>query len=234
MKLFLYREGNLDMDIIYEDRQVLVCYKPAGIPVQSAKVGAMDFVSMVKNELAAKSGSEPYLGLIHRLDQPVEGLIVFAKTKKAAASLSAQAAGDEMVKQYLAVTCGYPQDEEGMLKDYLLKESKGNSSRIAGKEEKGARLAVLSYQILEKKGDKALIKITLHSGRHHQIRVQTANAGFPLYGDMKYNSEFQTNTVRMFPALCAARLSFRHPENGKKMEFSVPPHNPVFREFSLK
>lgn len=234
MKLFLYREGNREMEIIYEDQQIMVCYKPAGIPVQSGRVGAMDFVSMVKNELAKRSGSEPYLGLIHRLDQPVEGLIVFAKTKKAAASLSAQAAGDEMVKQYLAVTCGYPGEEEGTLEDYLLKENKGNSSRIAGKEEKGAKKAVLSYRTLEKKEGKTLLEITLHTGRHHQIRVQTANAGFPLYGDTKYNPEFQNNAAHIFPALCAARLCFIHPKNGKKMEFTITPHNPVFQEFSVE
>lgn len=219
------------MEILFEDKQVLVLYKPAGIPVQSGRVGTKDLVSMVKNYLAGESRREPYVGLVHRLDQPVEGLIVFAKTRQAAADLSAQAAGHEMKKEYLAVVCGIPKNEEGTLRDLLIKEREGNRSRIARPGESGAREAALTYRVLAKKEERALLRIRLLTGRHHQIRVQMAHAGFPLYGDNKYNPDFSDTEYRVQPALCAAGLAFQNPTTQKRSEFEIVPRNPIFAEF---
>ncbi len=224
------------MEIVFEDSQVLVCRKEAGLAVQSGRVGAPDLVSMLKNRLWEREGKEPYLGVVHRLDQPVEGLLVFAKTKKAAASLSAQVQDGRMVKQYLAVTL--PEKEEipvqGRLEDWLLQDRASNSSRIVPKETRGARKAVLEYRILktwnvpggEKESRAALAQIRLFTGRHHQIRVQMAGAGMPLAGDRKYGSgNFGKGD---FPALCAWSLAFIHPGTGKEMAFQCQPEGRYF------
>ena len=226
------------MEIVFEDSQVLVCRKEAGLAVQSGRVGAPDLVSMLKNRLWVREGQEPFVGVVLRLDQPVEGLLVFAKTKKAAASLSAQVQDGRMVKQYLAVTL--PEKEEipaqGRLEDWLLQDRASNSSRIVPKETRGARRAVLEYRILktwnvsgdegEKESRAALAQIRLFTGRHHQIRVQMAGAGMPLAGDRKYGSgNFGKGD---FPALCAWSLAFIHPGTGKEMAFQCRPEGRYF------
>ena len=214
------------MNILYEDKDILVVEKPAGIPVETSRIGSKDMVSLLKNHLAetgGKPGGIPYLGMIHRLDQPVQGVMVFAKNQKAAASLSKEIAQNEMKKTYLAVVEGTAKEEES-LTDYLLKDGRTNTSRICSKNTPGAKKAVLSYEILETSEVTGLSVVQIHlgTGRHHQIRVQMAGAGAPLWGDNKYNPEF-VNKRGYFPiALRAFRLSFCHPTTGKRMEFEVP------------
>lgn len=252
--------------ILHEDNDIIVCHKPAGIATQTARVGQADMVSEIANYLASKKdggvGKSPYVGLVHRLDQPVEGILVFAKNKAAAADLSKQAAGEEMKKEYLALVCGKGMPRTGELTDYLLKDGKTNTSRIVPPEIKGAKQARLSYEILrdvssetlfsEKKDGGgfsgkdgmeevaltenglrcAVVKICLHTGRHHQIRVQMANAGMPLLGDHKYADEAALALSRKLgireTALCAYRLAFTHPKTGKHMQFEIWPEGAAF------
>ena len=224
------------LDIIYEDEQILICHKPAGLAVQSASFGQKDLESMVRTYLAEKNGkADPYLAVVHRLDQPVEGLVVFAKTKKAAASLSTQVQDGRMKKDYLALVqmkkgvdenkrlshestfFAHHDREEKILTDYMLKDGKTNRSYIVSKETKGAKKAVLGYAILEQKEGRTLVRIHLQTGRHHQIRVQMAGAGMPLLGDTKYNPDAIKGQQL---ALCADHLELIHPVTGKKMDFS--------------
>ena len=215
-------------EILYEDDQILVCHKPAGVPVQTKKIGTQDMESILKNYLFIHSSHHaghkpPYLAVIHRLDQPVSGILVFARTPAAAKNLNQQLQNDQFEKYYQAVVCGALPDS-GTLTDYLVKDGRTNTSRICSKNTPGAKKAVLSYEILETSEVTGLSVVQIHlgTGRHHQIRVQMAGAGAPLWGDNKYNPEF-VNKRGYFPiALRAFRLSFCHPTTGKRMEFEVP------------
>lgn len=224
--------------ILYEDNDIIVCHKPAGIATQTARVGQADMVSELTNyfKTADANLKKPlYVGVIHRLDQPVEGILVFAKNKQAAADLSRQAAGDGMKKEYLAIVCGDNLSKEGELRDYLLKDGKTNTSHIVPPEVKGAKEARLFYEILlEGPYGTALARVRLYTGRHHQIRVQMANAGMPLLGDRKYAGETTAALslrlgVREI-ALCAYRLSFIHPKTGKRMRFEIEPEGVAFQK----
>ena len=213
-----------------------VVEKPAGIPVETSRIGSKDMVSLLKNHLAetgGKPGGIPYLGMIHRLDQPVQGVMVFAKNQKAAASLSKEIAQNEMKKTYLAVVEGTAKEEES-LTDYLLKDGRTNTSKKVPKGTKGAKESRLSYECLKTLEDPALaalplslVRIHLFTGRHHQIRVQMADVGLPLYGDRKYNPASKGSSL----ALCAFELTFRHPATGKSMTFSCKPTGEIFGKF---
>lgn len=228
-------------EILYEDNQILVIRKPAGLAVQSARIGQPDVVSELKSYLAKQAGTgrgEPYLAVIHRLDQPVEGLLVFAKEKKAAATLTKQLSGGTLNKQYYAVLCGYPDRLEGELVDYLRKE--GNVATVVTGREKDfpdVKLARLHYHILEKIQQPcplALADVSIETGRFHQIRVQFAHAGWPLLGDTKYgNDAMRGHASYRGVALCAYALEFVHPVSGKKMTFRVDPNNPAFDGFTM-
>ena len=232
------------MKIQYEDREILVVYKEAGLAVQTARTSRKDLVSMLKNYL-----SQPYLGIVHRLDQPVEGLLVFAKTPQSAAKLSEQAAGKDkkgeqavgkgkmdkqtagkggMEKIYQAAVCldpvSYPLAVEGMKKEVFLEDCLGrdrstNMAYVAAPGEQGAKLARLSFHTIWIRDSRALLEIRLYTGRHHQIRVQMAHASMPLAGDRKYGKGEEELPL----CLCAARLAFLHPVTGRKMEFCVTP-----------
>ena len=215
-------EGNnpLKTEILYEDKHLLVINKPAGLATQSARMSEPDVVSELKNYLAGKNPTKaPYLGVIHRLDQPVEGILVFAKTKQAAAGLSGQ-----FLKQYLALVEGIPAESSGKLINYLEKE--GNLAKIT--EEGKGQKAVLTYKTLETcEQGYSLVEVTLETGRFHQIRVQFAGMGHSILGDRKYGSEkalalggdLGLRTI----ALCAYKCTFTHPFTGKAMEFHITP-----------
>lgn len=189
------------MKILYEDAQLLVCYKEAGLPVQSARVGTKDLESILKQYLREQNEdtaghTEPYLGTVHRLDQPVEGVMAFAKTPQAAKLLSAQLTDGRMKKTYRAVTRmneRQPAGASAELQDYLLKDGRANLSKVVPEGTKGAKLAKLEYTVLGEAaledGIRALLEIHLLTGRHHQIRVQLSHAGMPICGDRKYGAE---------------------------------------------
>lgn len=227
--------------IIYEDKDIIICHKMAGLAVQTGKIGTLDLVSELKNYLIEtqekKTSKEPYLGVVHRLDQPVEGVILFAKNQMAAGFLSKQLTTGIMNKCYYAVAAGVCDKENGILADYLMKDNKTNSSYVTTKEE--GKESKLEYSLIHKatKDDKvyALYDIHLLTGRHHQIRVQMSNANMPLLGDKKYGNDFSNNlstelNVRNV-ALCAYKLEFVHPATKKKMEFKVKPEGKIFEQF---
>lgn len=228
--------------ILYEDQDIIVCRKAAGIATQTSRVGQADMVSEVANYLADPvSSKSPYVGLVHRLDQPVEGILVFAKNRQAASGVSSQVAQNRMEKYYYAMVCGEAFPKKGTLTDYLLKDTKTNTSRIVPPEVKGAKKAVLDYEILgeavwqkEPSLQKiALARIRLHTGRHHQIRVQMSSAGMSLLGDYKYAKACFVEVSEQMHlkeiALCAYRLVFYHPRNGKKMQFQIKPEGKGFQ-----
>ena len=227
-------------EILYEDDQILVCHKPAGVPVQTKKIGTQDMESILKNYLFIHSSHHaghkpPYLAVIHRLDQPVEGVLVFAKNKKAAAGLTRQITTGNIVKEYLAVTDRMSEKHQGRLEDYLIKNGRTNTSEVVTSKTSGAKKAVLDYEVIHQisderteSGKRILIKIHLETGRHHQIRVQMAHAGMPILGDRKYNP----GEISQLPlGLCSCHLIFRHPITGKKMEFQVTPNGESFAGF---
>lgn len=192
--------------ILYEDQHIIVCQKAAGIAVQTARMSQMDMESALKNYLQS-----PYLAVIHRLDQPVRGVLVFGKTPLAAKKLNAQVMEHSLGKYYLAEVDGVIPDDTGTLEDYLLKDARTNTSKVVNKGTPNSKKAVLHYR----KRDAHTVEIELVTGRHHQIRVQFANAGMPLKGDMKYNPAAVPGRL----GLCAYHLVFKHPKTGKEMEF---------------
>ena len=228
--------NNIENMILYEDKEIIVCHKAAGIAVQSARIGMPDMESTLKNYLVAKNpGKMPYLGVVHRLDQPVEGVLVFAKNKKAAAGLTGQITSGSVTKEYLAVTAQKVEKVQGHLEDCLKKDGKTNTSAVVTPETDGAKKAVLDYEVLNEVSDertltgkRILVRIQLGTGRHHQIRVQMAHAGMSLLGDRKYNPEDSSGLPL---GLCSCHLVFRHPVTGKKLEFQVTPKGECFAGF---
>ncbi|MFR4440446.1 MAG: RluA family pseudouridine synthase [Hungatella sp.] len=226
--------------VLYEDQEIIVVEKPVGMESQSNSSFAPDMVSEIKKHInkLCPTGKEPYVGVIHRLDKPVGGVMVYAKTKEAAASLSKQVQGTEMKKKYQAVLCGKPVDNVGNYVDYLLKDSRSNQSKIVEKGITGAKRAELSYRVLKTKiwqeREVALVEVSLMTGRHHQIRVQFAAHGTPLWGDNRYNSEFCGNPVkkRYQIALAACELTFTHPGTGRIMMFTAEPKGEAFSQFA--
>ena len=197
--------------ILYEDREILVVNKPAGIAAQSARVTEPDLASLLRTY----TGREVYI--VHRLDQAVSGIVVFARTKKAAASLSGAFQRGDTEKVYVARVSGCICKDRDTLTDWLLKDGRTNTSRVVPEGTQGAKKAVLEY---ERAGEQEL-RIRLMTGRHHQIRVQLSHAGMPILGDRKYGGEACYGRGRI--ALCAERLSFTHPGTGEKMTFDIEP-----------
>ncbi len=223
------------LNIIMEDEAILVVRKPFGVESQSGRGFSMDLESEIRNYLSRKSGGKAsYVGVVHRLDKPVCGVMVYAKTKQAAAELSRQIQNGTMKKRYYAILCGKMNPERGSLEDYLIKDGRTNCSRIAGKAEKGAKKAVLNYKTVDfsdfhgldslwtegiEQGSLSMVEIELLTGRHHQIRVQFSHAGCPLLWDTRYNPAFIGKKGGSAIGLCAHSLSFLHPVMGKRMTF---------------
>lgn len=220
-----------DINIVYEDKDILVCRKPAGLPTQTSKVAAPDLVSELKKYLAEKK--ESYLAVIHRLDQPVEGLLVFAKNKTAAKKLSEQLWQNEFNKVYYAVAFNQPPVQEGLLEDYMIKEA--SMAKIVPADTPGAKKAVLHYKLIAMEKGRSLYEVRLETGRFHQIRAQMAHAGMPLLGDKKYADA----AIKIYSeahgiqnvALCAFKLKLVHPGTGEEMLFVIKPSGDVFRSF---
>lgn len=227
----------MKLDLLYEDKELLVCVKPVGMESQSSRSFEPDMVSEIKNHLRQNGDKkgEPYVGVIHRLDRPVGGIMVYGKGQRSSKALCNQVKNKKMEKKYYAVLCGQPVDNSGRLVDYLWKEACGNVSKVVDSEKEGAKLSSLSYQILgtkELEGDLfSLAEIVLETGRHHQIRVQFSHAGFPLWGDNRYNKEFAEGGKRGSIALYAFSLGFFHPVTGKWMVFESKPKTSDFINF---
>lgn len=207
--------------ILYEDEALFVLWKAAGVPVQSARISLPDVMSLLRNTLLERGVRDPYLGLVNRLDQPVEGLFLAAKEEAAAADLCRQVKEHiHMEKWYQAVLCGKLSKKKGILVDYLRKDSRTNTSGVVMAGAKDAKKCELSYEVLREWEDRSLVKIRLLTGRHHQIRVQFAHAGAPVAGDQKYG---KAEGGRGQLLLCASELRFRHPRTGESMHFQAEP-----------
>lgn len=283
------------LTILYEDKEILVAVKPAGMESQSSRRLEPDMVSEIRKTMkeSTKDSTTPvdiYVGVIHRLDKPVDGVMVYGKTKEAAAALSRQIQTGQMGKKYYAVLCGKPVKNAGSYVDYLLKTGKSGEVLLVDKGSREAKRSELSYRVLgtltadagtmepqreakmemepQKKArmelvrerqmaedcsrELSLVEIELLTGRYHQIRVQFAGRGTPLWGDARYHPLWggtlpgktpsndgmpaAVSLPRIRPnqdslALSAVYLSFLHPRTGKKMEFSMKPGKPIFKHF---
>lgn len=212
-----------NLNILYEDSHLIVCVKPHGIATQSKQFGSPDMVNLIKKHIFLNNpdNGEPYLAVIHRLDQPVKGILVFAKTPFAAKELNKQLTSHGFGKYYLAIVEGKLPASEGVLENYLVKDSRTNLSRVCDKHTKDAKLARLHYRVLNQYAGKSNIEIRLDTGRHHQIRVQFSHIGCPLTGDTKYNKFVTDKKGWQEIALCAYKLEFNHPKTGKPMHFEI-------------
>ena len=215
----------MDLKVIYEDNHVIVCYKPKGILSQKDNTNDLDMLTLIKDYLIKKYNKkgDAYLGLVHRLDRMTSGIMVFAKTSKAASRLSLDIQNGRFYKSYLAVVEGtFKSFSEQTLVDKLEKDEKLNKSFICenGKE------AILTFKPLKEKNNKTLISVSLKTGRHHQIRVQLSNIGHPLYGDIKYGSKYQDDL-----ALQAYKLSFYQPVTNELLTFEEISYEGIFNIF---
>ncbi|MCI8545283.1 MAG: RluA family pseudouridine synthase [Bacilli bacterium] len=206
------------IDIIYEDNHVLVVEKPVNILVQADDTHDKDLLSILKEDIKKRyqKPGNVYLGLVHRLDRPVGGIMVFAKTSKAASRLSEQVRNHQIQKKYYAIVEGNLDKKQGTLRDYLKKNEKLNKVFIdrSGKE------SILNYLVVDSKENYSLVDIDLKTGRSHQIRVQFSSRNHPLYGDQKYN---KNSKIGEQIALYAYELSFYHPITKDKMTFNKKP-----------
>lgn len=204
------------INIIYEDNHLLVVEKPVNIPVQEDISKDIDMITILKNYRIKKEKKkgDAYIGLVHRLDRPVGGIMVFAKTSKAASRLSEEIRNNTFHKTYLAVVEGYP-SQKGKLEDYLIKNKEKNISTITTKEK--GKYSALEYQVLKEKDHLSLIKINLITGRSHQIRVQFSSRNHPLVGDTKYGHN--NNNINI--ALFAESITFTHPTTKEPLTFAL-------------
>ena len=213
------------LKIIFEDNHIIVVEKKPNIPSQSDKTGDIDMLTLVKQYIKEKyqKPGNVYLGLVHRLDRPVGGVMIFAKTSKAASRLSNQVREKIFKKKYLAVVDGRFKEKKGSLEDYLYKDERNNISKVVNKDKKNAKLAKLDYKELAYNEVKnlSLLEINLHTGRHHQIRVQLANAGHSIFGDQKYGKRGQGKQI----ALWAYELTIEHPTTKERLTFKDLPES---------
>ncbi|MBR5598223.1 MAG: RluA family pseudouridine synthase [Lachnospiraceae bacterium] len=228
----------MQLNIIYEDEDILVCFKPAGIATQTASLSGQDMVSLIKNYLAKqRKEKSPYVGVIHRLDQPVSGLLMFAKNQKAAAVLSKQIQDGTANKDYIAYCEGHLEERCGELVHYIRKDPVTKLAKtldektfleiqkVNKEEAKTYKKAMLNYEVVKEIEDSSIIKVHLQTGRFHQIRAQFLQIGNALLGDAKYGTpaskEISMKKRMNKIALCANHLVLKHPTTGKEMEFTL-------------
>ncbi|MBQ7579471.1 MAG: RNA pseudouridine synthase [Clostridia bacterium] len=221
------------LEILYEDRQIIVVLKPQNVPSQADETGDLDMLNIVKNHIKEDLNKDNvYVGLVHRLDRPTGGIMVFAKTSKSASRLSAQIESGELEKSYLVVTKGKPVLLHGTLINFLKKDEKQNKVSIVPQSTDGAKRAELEYNVLESKNDLSLIQVKLKTGRGHQIRVQFSNIKCPVFGDQKYGGK---NMPKVNLNLFAYELKFTHPTTKERLTFrSYPPEDmEAWKNFNL-
>ena len=197
--------------ILYNDNEIVVCIKEKGVLSQQGKPGQKSMIDILADEL----GSEIYP--VHRLDKEVSGVMVYAKTKDAAADLSAQVSSREMEKHYIATTQKSTLDHEGTMEDLLYFDKSKNKSFVVKKERKGVKKAILEYKEISSDKDRSQFLVRLLTGRTHQIRVQFASRKHPLVGDRKYGSKIDSDI-----GLVSCFIGFRHPTSGEWLEFKHP------------
>ena len=213
----------VNLKVIYEDNHIIVVEKPVNIPSQEDKTGDIDMLTIIKQYLKNKYNKpgNVYLGLVHRLDRPVGGVMVFAKTSKAAARLSEQVREKIFKKKYLVIVNGKFNKEKGVLEDYLLKNEKTNMSKVVKEGTKNSKFAKLDYEVIkyDEELDLSVLRINLHTGRHHQIRVQLSSRDHSIYGDQKYGGRGHGKQI----CLWAYELTIVHPISKEEMVFNAIP-----------
>lgn len=201
------------MKILFEDESIIVCIKERGIISQSDSAGGISMITELEKLCNCK------IFPLHRLDKEVGGVMVYAKTKSAAAGLSKDIQEHKFIKEYIALIHGTPENSRGEMRDLLFKDSKKNKSYVVKRERKGVKEALLDYELLESNNGFSKVLIKLHTGRTHQIRVQFASRKMPLCGDKKYGAKDESNTI----GLWSYRITFNHPKTGESLSFSETP-----------
>ena len=211
-----------ELIILHEDNHIIVVLKPQNIPSCEDESKDMDMLTIIKEYIRKKYNKtgNVYLGLVHRLDRPTGGVMVFAKSSKAASRLSEQLRDGDFEKRYFSVLVGTPKEEKATLTHYMKKNPVNNMVYVCPATVQGAKFAELEYKLIDKTDALSLVDIRLHTGRSHQIRVQMSAIGTPVYGDMRYGGE---KAKKGFLALWAYYLSFTHPVSKERMVFRVQP-----------
>lgn len=213
------------LNVLYEDNHIIVVEKPFNILSQKDNTNDIDMLEIIKDYLKVKYNKKGnvYLGLVHRLDRPTGGVMVFAKTSKAASRLSKSMNEGLFNKVYLAIIHGKLNTKEGVFEDNILKKD-NNDSEI----NKNGKYAKLEYKVLKEQDDLSLVKVKLLTGRHHQIRIQFASRGYPLYGDQRYGIQDKKQL-----ALYAYSLSFPHPITKEILTFKELPKGAIWEKFEI-
>lgn len=215
------------MEILFQDKYIIVCIKPEGVISQSESVRQETMISLLKTETKGE------IFPVHRLDKQTAGLMVFAKTKAAAAFLSAEITNGNFKKEYLSLVHGKPQEESAVLKDLLFKDSTKNKSYVVKRERKGVKKASLEYELINtfsiENEEFSIVRVLLHTGRTHQIRVQFASRKMPLVGDRKYGAQDSFGGL----GLWSYSLTFNHPVTKEEISFKKEPEN-VIKDYIVK
>jgi len=224
---------NPEQQIVYEDNHLIIVNKLPSQIVQGDKTGDKPLSDLLKDYLKKKYNKpgNVYMGVVHRLDRPVSGLVIFAKTSKALSRLNKMIRDAEIKKVYWAVVAKRPTKESGQLMDYLVKDEKKNKSRVVKESHIGARKAELKYKLLNSANKYHLLEVELLTGRHHQIRVQLSNMGSPIKGDLKYG--FPRSNNLPFIHLHAREISFNHPVKNMPMSFFAPPPDDILWNYFI-
>ncbi len=212
-----------ELKVLYEDNHIIVVEKTPNIPSQADKTEDTDMLKIIKDYLKNKYNKpgDVYLGLVHRLDRPVGGVMVFAKTSKAASRLSEQVRNKTFKKEYLAIVDGQMENKKGTIENYLLKNEKNNISKVVKEGTKNSKYAKLDYEVIKYNNETnlSLLKIYLYTGRHHQIRVQLSSIGHSICGDQKYGTRGRGKQI----SLWAYKISFEHPVKKEIITFTDLP-----------
>ena len=217
------------MNVLFLDKHIIVCEKPSGTVCEGEGENALP--TLLSRHLAEIGEKSTAIFPVHRLDKETVGVCVFARTSSAAASLSAAITQGTFVKEYLAVVCGVPEKNSDTLTDLLYYDRNRGKSFVVDRQRGGVKKATLDYKLVDSANGFSLLRINLHTGRTHQIRVQFASRGLPLAGDRRYGAaKSNISTV----SLCAHKLSFPHPASGEPTQFSVsPPYTQPWSLFDL-
>lgn len=212
-----------ELNVVYEDNHIIVVVKPQNVPTQEDESKDKDLLTMVKEYIKVKENKpgNVYVGLVHRLDRPTGGIMVFAKTSKSASRLTQEMHTGDFKKRYLAVVVGKPREKRAKLVNYLLKNARTNTVQVVPELTTNAKRAELDYVVLDDNEKVSLVEVNLATGRSHQIRVQLKNIGCPIYGDVKYGGDKLAKGHNL--ALWAYELKFVHPTTKENMTFKCYP-----------